>query len=179
MKLIYTGAQGTGKSTILNTTTGLEHITEVVRNLSKTGVKINRDGDATGQSIIYRTYQDLLGSKDDYVSDRGLTDVFAYTLYLFDERKVPGWLVKQQREDLIEFNKEHPDVTYVYFPIEFPVIGDAFRDTDETYRSRIDEYIADILEKYCKPYCRVVTITGTVAERQEFIENLMNELRDE
>ena len=54
-RLIFTGAQGTGKTTILNhfKNEGYNVITEVVRNLSKEGVKINEMGDESSQARIY------------------------------------------------------------------------------------------------------------------------------
>ena len=61
-RIILTGAQGTGKTTVLNyfKDTFLTPITEVARNLSKQGVKINEDGDKKSQDVIFQTYYDLL-----------------------------------------------------------------------------------------------------------------------
>ena len=60
-KLIFTGAQGTGKSTILNhyREQGMNCITEVVRNLSKQGININESGDEIGQKTIFETYKEV------------------------------------------------------------------------------------------------------------------------
>ena len=64
-RLILTGAHGVGKSTILNhyKDLGYNCITEVVRNLAKTGVNINEMGDEVGQKTIFKEYQKLLKSK--------------------------------------------------------------------------------------------------------------------
>ena len=88
-KLIFTGAQGTGKSTILNhyKEKGMNCITEVVRNLSKQGININESGDESGQKVIFETYKEVLTQPGDYISDRGLTDVLAYTMYLRDRNQ--------------------------------------------------------------------------------------------
>lgn len=82
MKIILTGAHGTGKTTIL------EHyksqypvITEVVRTLMREGVKINEMGDEEGQKIIFDTHIKLLSSNDQFIADRGPTDALAYTIY--------------------------------------------------------------------------------------------------
>ena len=62
MKIILTGSQGTGKSTVLKEfeNEGWNVITEVVRNLSKEGIKINEMGDEEGQKRIFDTYKELL-----------------------------------------------------------------------------------------------------------------------
>lgn len=172
MKLIFTGTQGTGKSTMLNIVPIDNKITEVVRNLSKEGVKINRDGDEEGQDIIFNKYKELLSTDKDFVSDRGLTDVLAYSFYLNQVQKVVGdKLVLKQMGDLVEYNMNHPDVLYVYFPIEFPVVGDGVRDTDEEYRKTIDIIIKELLDVFCQD--RYVTISGTVEEREKFLKDLI------
>lgn len=176
MKLIYTGTQGTGKSTILRKTPIENKITEVVRNLSQKGIKINRDGDAEGQQIIFDTYRSLLSQDGDWVSDRGLTDVLAYTIYLqshekdSEKRQKLTSVMMSQLKDLMKYNKEHQDVIYVYFPIEFPVVGDGVRDVDETYRADIDKLIVSLLSMSGAHY---ITITGKVEERLNTIYNLI------
>ena len=178
MKLIFTGSQGTGKSTILNNTPIANKITEVVRSLSKEGVKINRDGDADGQLIIFEAYKELLTQKGDWVSDRGLTDVLAYTIYLQmnasddDKRAKLTNVMLSQMEDLVKYNKKNPDVMYVYFPIEFGVVGDGVRDTDEVYRADIDSLIVRLLDISGAHY---ITIHGSVEERIDTIYNLLGE----
>ena len=80
-RLHFVGAQGTGKTTILNhyKDQGYNVITEIVRNLAKEGVNINEMGDVEGQKTIFGSYQKLLKSKKGYISDRGLVDVLSYT----------------------------------------------------------------------------------------------------
>ena len=66
MKIIFTGAQGTGKTTILNhyKEQGYNTITEVVRKLSEEGVKINEMGDLKGQQKIFNEYNKLLNKEE-------------------------------------------------------------------------------------------------------------------
>ena len=105
-RIIFTGAQGTGKTTLLKTCeeNGARVITEVVRNLAKTGVKINEDGDEKGQKQIFKEYEKLLSDPQPYVSDRGLTDVLAYSIYLRDNGKVSDKLVETQLKALKKFD---------------------------------------------------------------------------
>lgn len=168
-RVIYTGAQGTGKTTILNIMRATyDVITEVVRNLAKTGIKINEQGTLEGQETIFNEYKRLLSEKREYISDRGLTDVAAYTLYHsvheknIDKKAALTRLALDQINYIKQFVKENPDVVYCYFPIEFPVVDDGVRSTDEKFREEIDKHIVDILKIANIPY---ITITGSVATR--------------
>lgn len=168
-RVIYTGAQGTGKTTILNIMrAAYDVITEVVRNLSKKGVKINEQGTLDGQETIFNEYKRLLGKKREYISDRGLTDVTAYTMYLAshekntDEKAALVRLAQNQINYIKQFVEKNPDIVYCYFPIEFPVVNDGVRSTDEEFRKEIDKHIVDILKTVNIPY---ITVTGSVEQR--------------
>lgn len=173
MKIILTGSQGTGKSTVLHEFEkgGFAVITEVVRKLAKDGIKINEMGDEEGQKKIFETYKELL-SNENYMSDRGLTDVAAYTWYLVNENKIHPSILWEQLEDIEEFFNAHTDIIVCYFPIEFPVVDDGVRSVDESFRLRIDHYIKDILDTKHIPY---ITVTGTVEERVELIRKTIEE----
>lgn len=166
-RIILTGAQGTGKTTILNHYKNQQYniITEVVRNLAKKGVPINENGTYEGQNIIFQEYKRLLSSKEDYMSDRGLTDVFGYSLYL---QYINPWdcsvnkLVEHQKVELVDFLSKNPDVIFCYFPIEFPVENDGVRSVDEEYRKLIDRNIKFILDELSIPY---YTISGELDKR--------------
>ena len=173
-KICLTGSQGTGKTTILNhyRELGYNCITEVVRNLSKQGVPINTMGTLDGQKRIYEEYQRLFKETDNYISDRGLSDVLAYTIYLADTNDNEElWKIAfQQMQLLKEFVKSNPNVQFFYFPIEFPVVNDGVRSMDEKYRKRIDVIINALL-KFCQiPF---ITVTGTVEERIKIIDDAM------
>lgn len=164
-RIILTGAQGTGKTTVLNMfkETGYPVITEVVRNLVKNkGISINKEGTDDTQMLVFNTYADLLGNTKKYVSDRGLTDVISYTAAGVFEGKVSKSVLDEQEVLIEEFVKNNPDITYIYFPIEFPVVADGTRSVDEDYRAQIDGLIHDTLDNLGIDY---LTITGTPEER--------------
>lgn len=173
-RIVFTGAQGTGKTTVLNIfkDKGKNVITEVVRNLStESKVKINKDGDEEGQNIIFNEYKKLLSqfTTDGYISDRCLIDVFAYTKHLFETNKVSEEFVNKQLNEIKQFVKDNPDIIYCYFPIEFPVIADGVRDTDEEYRKIVDNNIKEIIKALG---INVVIMTGTVEERVKKLERI-------
>lgn len=177
MKIIFTGAQGTGKTTILNhyKKQGYNIITEVVRNLSKEGVKINEMGDLEGQRRIFSEYRKTLNKEKSYISDRGLTDVAAYTCYLVNKNDDNDLRIEclYQLFDIMDFYQNNPDVITCYFPIEFPVVDDGVRSINEEFRHYIDEAIKDILEGIGIQY---YTITGTVEERIKQIDKIIQDV---
>lgn len=172
-KFIFNGAQGTGKSTILKEleSKGYEVVTEVVRNLSKKGVKINKDGDEKGQKKIFNEYLNIFNSKDNYVSDRGLIDVVAYTVYLVRHGKISEKFADKQLKELHKFTQSNPDVVYFYFPVEFDIEDDGVRDLDKDFQKEINEII---LTLYASLGIRFVTLSGTVEERLDKIKRLEN-----
>ena len=173
-KIIFTGAQGTGKTTVLNKFKegGYPIITEVVRKLAKNGVKINEEGTIDSQKIIFDAYVNEFAKEFDNpytFSDRGLTDVTAYTAYLanvehnFDAMS----LLLKQLQYIREWNDQN-DAVYFYFPIEFDIVDDGVRSMNESYREFIDKYIKFILEY---THTKYYTVRGTVEERVKFIKD--------
>lgn len=176
IKLILSGAQCSGKTTILNyfKDTFLTPITEVVRDLHKQGVKINEYGDKSGQDIIFNTYLDKLNQDIDYISDRGLTDVIAYTSYLDDMGKINDnhETLAKQLDKLELFVKNNPNIITVYFPIEFELVNDGVRSTDESFRRSIDRRIKELLNCF---YSNYITVHGTPEERIKQIISVIDD----
>lgn len=172
MKIVFTGAQGTGKTTILNEFSGsIEVITEVVRILHKNGVKINEVGDDEGQELIFNTYKKLLNEKANYISDRCLVDVFAYTKYLYNEGKVSKEVYIKQYEELKEFISNNKDIVYIYFPIEFDLVDDGVRSLNNDFRSAIDNNILNTLNELNVNY---LTMRGGIEERVRNMKFVMS-----
>lgn len=174
-RIVFTGAQGTGKTTVLKEfeNKGMNVITEVVRELAKTGVKINKDGDEKGQTKIFKTYKEKLSSADinGYISDRCMVDVVAYSMYLAEQGKVSDEFVQKQMKQLIKFKNENPDIAYCYFPIEFDVVADGVRDTDEDFRAAIAHNIIAVMQE---AGIQPIIIKGTVEERVTKVNRVVN-----
>ncbi len=191
MKYILTGAQGVGKTSILKKIEGkMTTITEVVRNLAKTdGIAVNEEGNMEGQTKIFNTYYDILSNKQSpYISDRGLTDVIAYTVYnmqrLVHEMKISQEdsqkFIEDQINRFIKFSENNEDIVYFYVPIEFEVEGDGFRSTNEEFRAEVDKNISELFE-YMEGLhmgLNVFTLRGTIEERLEAMEEIMKNYGD-
>ena len=173
MKIIFTGAQGTGKTSVLNDfkEKGRDVVTEVVRNLSKKGVKINKDGDEKGQTKIFNEYKKIFSEKQDFISDRGLIDVVAYTVYLARHGKVSEEFANKQIKQLHKFVINNRDFFYCYFPIEFEVVDDGVRDLDEEFRNEISEIILSLLGALGLSF---ILVTGTLEERVGKVQELID-----
>lgn len=172
MKIVFTGAQGTGKTTILNEfKDSMDVITEVVRILHKTGIKINELGDDESQIMIFETYLKLLKEKSNYISDRCLFDVFAYTKYLYNKGQISESVYKEQYEKLNKFVDENKDIIYIYFPIEFDIVDDGVRSLNTSFRYSIDKYIYDTLKEFGINF---LTMRGSVEERVRNMKFVMS-----
>lgn len=178
-RIVFTGAQGTGKTTVLNhfKENNFNVITEVVRNLAKEGVNINENGDDESQTIIFNKYYELLSTftPAGYISDRSLVDVAAYTKWLVENGKVSAELFDSQIEEIRKFVRSNPDVMYCYYPIEFDVVDDGVRSTDETFRRDIDIYIQEVFEL---TGIAPIKITGSVEDRVAKVTRVYNWIRE-
>ena len=177
MKINLTGTQGVGKTTVLNE---LSHIypqfniiTEVVRDLSGTGVKINEEGDNKSQYTIFNTYQKLFEQNKNYISDRGLVDVVAYDRYLYKHNKINQIVLLNHQQMLKKFLKFNPGVLHVYFPIEFDLVDDGVRSANKEFQKEIDTHIANILHEYDIVHIKV---SGSVEERVKQIKKHINNM---
>lgn len=172
----FTGAQGTGKTTILKALQQdpafkeFDFVTEVVRNFVKEkGLKINQDGTTQTQELLFQAYSDSLEKKTSYVSDRCIIDVCAYTEDgCARNKKDPAWRALLQ-EQFNEVKSLKEKLGYVfYFPIEFPLVNDGVRSMNEEYQEWIDKYICNVLQLCDIPY---TVVSGTVEQRIRTIKS--------
>lgn len=175
MRINFTGAQSTGKTTVLQLLSKklpeMGVCTEVVRNLSKQlNIPINEVGTVEGQKWIFDRYYEIYQDSDNYISDRCIIDPCAYTRYLttqwHEKDEALGLLNELQRQlktikdealsSLAKFGY------VIYFPIEFPIVSDGTRSMNEEFRHRVDEEIINILTNSRIPYLKVC---GTPEQR--------------
>lgn len=176
MKYHFTGAQGTGKTTLLNEARhyypGFTFITEVVRNLSKTkNIKINELGNETSQMIIFNTYLESLLTQTEYISDRSLIDVISYTRYLAVNNLDFDINILNVQEILLDFIVKRNLLGFIFYvPIEFPLVEDGIRSNNENFRREVDVNIRYYLERFKIPY---VVMSGSKEERSKILKEFI------
>ena len=162
-RIVLTGAQGTGKTTLMNELTkdGTRAISHIRKTAAENGIDIST-ATTEGQKLYFKTLKKELSSKKNYVSDRGLSCVAAYTFDKAIIGEIDKKVADKQYMDLVKFHTENPDVLLVYVPVEFAVEDDGERSTDKEFQSNIDFLIKNILETSGVKY---ITVTGSVEDR--------------
>lgn len=166
MKIAFTGAHSTGKTTLLNDLSEalagkleVHTVTGIARTIIERGYPLSMDANA--ESYIHYINDQLKAENekmpgcDVFISDRTLLDPVAYAMvnaklprpYISDyfiEMMKNVWLLEKNRYDL-----------YVYFPIEFELAHDSVRPVGEKYRRDVDDLIVSLLEEYQINYMRI------------------------
>lgn len=155
MQIVLVGAQSTGKTSVMNALPAEYKqygIREVIRNMTAQdlSIHINQNSNDWSQNRFFFEYIYLFAKYPDYISDRGLLDVAAYTLWLSRIGKVDHSTYEKQMYILQDWLKTHPEVIHVYFPIYFPVVDDGYRDANEENRTAVDECVQDVIDELIK-----------------------------
>ena len=167
-RIILTGAQGTGKTTLMNALAadGTRTISHIRKHAEEQGIDITTASEA-GQKEFFKSLKKELSSKLNYISDRGLTCVAAYTFDKAIAGEISKKVADKQYMDIVKFHTDNPDILLVYVPIEFPLEDDGTRSIDPEFQAKIDFLIKNILDTSNIKY---ITVTGTVEERLAQIE---------
>ena len=156
MRIAFTGAQGTGKTTLMNELKNgplLPHYTfydEVVRNLVKrTGISINREADDHSQTAItneqIRLASETTFNTPDAFFDRCIVDSHAFTIYDYISGQISKRVYQYSREMLKMIFIYFPYDMIIYIPPKIQLVEDGVRDTDVRYRNKIDQLMSEIL----------------------------------
>lgn len=176
MRIGFCGAQGTGKSTLLNKLMLLPEFSDYKRSINPqrslslhcSNFNINSNTTYLSQISITACYAIDLINNSNYITDRTIIDTLAY-VYASDNISVNN---KHIIEDTFNSVIQLYDVIF-YTPIEFEVEDDGVRSTDVVYRSMIDMYCKRFLDHH---YPQFVTLTGSVESRLHTILTVINQL---
>lgn len=171
-RIILTGAQGTGKTTIMNELAkdGIKTISHIRKTAAENGIDISAQTE-DGQKLFFKTLKKELSLKRSYVSDRGLTCVAGYTFNKAVAGEISKKVADKQYMDLVKFHNENPDILLVYVPIEFEIENDGERSIDKNFQQTIDFLIKNILDTSGIKY---ITVTGSVEDRLKQINDALN-----
>jgi predicted ATPase len=174
MKIAFTGAHGTGKTTLTNavltelskrgSVTASREVPRVIINMASDDEFFRRGNNSPLRQLIILVYQLI---EDDekrreaeiVVCDRTLIDHIAYTTVQFRD------VFSKVELDVIMSAAKRWLQTYdaiFYLPIEFRVQDDGVREGDTAFQREIDEEITLL---YRQLGVEPVILRGTVAER--------------
>jgi len=172
MRIAFIGAQGTGKTTLINSLKDNKNFPpdfhvheEVVRSLIKTrGIKINREGTNFSQDLVSITH--LNNAMESYYNypnslfDRCIIDSHAY-----------GLTCKSVDSKSIDFSRHMIDVIFKNYPFDLLIYvppyddflkEDGVRDTDSKYQQEVDQNMENLIkcveEDYAVDILRISTI---------------------
>jgi len=158
---ILLGAHSTGKSTLLEEIRKTLPFTFTTDGFSRP-VKIAKEKSSMSsvqEQIVLNeltcwAYENYISYKN-LISTRSPIDAIVYTEYYLKGLKT------QHIQDCFDKHKDNIDHIF-YIPIEFPIVNDGVRFTDEQDRINIDLAI----QKYIKDNnLSVITVTGSIEER--------------
>jgi nicotinamide riboside kinase len=175
MLIAFTGAQSSGKSTLLAKMQGDKLFSdwifeaEITRGLkSKYNLSINEDGDNFTQIITIHSHVDnyLKNRGKNCVFDRSCLDALVYTTYLAYTNKCDkelGYYAEYICKKLL-----HQYDIIFYTDPSIPLVNDGVRSDDVNFRNKIIELFDFYIEQF--KINNVVKLVGTVEERYAIIK---------
>lgn len=174
-RIILTGAQGTGKTTLMNAlaTDGTKTLSIAREQAIEAGWSPETGSSEEYQKKLFAALLKAVSSKRNYVSDRGLSCVAAYTFDGALNGSIKKKTADSQYMKLVKFHAENPDVLLVYLPIEFELENDGVRNSNKEDQLKMDFLIKNLLDTSEVKY---ITVTGTVEERVKQIEDYLKSI---
>lgn len=175
MKIAFTGAQSTGKTTLLESLKNnevykyeYEFVDEITRRMVKKGLRINEEGSDTTQLLIMNEHiKNLL--YPNVIMDRCMLDGVVYTRWLYEKGSISKW-VWDYAQNVFEKYVNRYDYIFYLTP-EFKIVDDGVRSIDTTFRDEI----ADLFEQYITLFSiPVISLSGSVEERLQKVYTIIN-----
>jgi nicotinamide riboside kinase len=174
MLIGFTGAQCTGKSTLLSRCSELKGINEafhnfnfvqeVTRKVKREGHKINLDGNDITQLMILNEHLNNHTLKHDMLLDRCILDGYVYTSCLARMGKVSEWITTYAC-NLLNLLIDKIDVIFYTQPEDVPLVADGTRSVDLNFRQDIINRYEDLFAQDYYWMDKVVRLSGTVEDR--------------
>ena len=173
MIVSFTGAQSTGKTTLLNILKSknkdINFIDEVTRRISREyNLPINEDGGNLTQLMIMADHIANVYKKYDgelVILDRCVVDGLVYTQWLFANRKVTSSM-NDIAINIYNSLYDKYDIIFYTDPADVELVDDGERSADKKFRNDI----INSFEHRIKELNNVVVLSGTVEERLETVK---------
>ncbi|HTE48681.1 MAG TPA: ATP-binding protein [Candidatus Paceibacterota bacterium] len=174
MKIVITGAQGVGKTTITRQINkdypDFKILPEAARLAIEAGYKLDQTATAETELWLIAKQIELESTEGKWVADRCGIDLLAYIEHLFPQESA---LIEFATEILVpRFNKYD---LVLYLPSgQFAIKDDGVRSTDIKFQEAIDERVRNILDRHKISFVRIV---GSPPERLARVKNLLKNSR--
>ncbi|KKQ06204.1 MAG: hypothetical protein US18_C0045G0003 [Parcubacteria group bacterium GW2011_GWB1_36_5] len=170
MKIVITGAQGVGKTTLAKQInkhySDFEILPEAARLAKEAGYNLDHTATTETELWLIAKQIELESTEGKWVADRSCIDLLAYIHHLFSEETS---LIEFATNTLVPKFKKYDLVLYLPSG-QFPIEDDGVRTTDLKFQQDIDQQIKDILEKHKILF---VEIVGLPEERLTKVKNLL------
>lgn len=171
MRIAFVGAQGTGKTTLVNKLLTMDEFVEYKQYTNVQRILHDYLGEKfphssktnnVSQASISSNFVLQLLQNTNIICDRSLIDTFVYAKL---SENVSDWrFIENTFADALDLY----DVIF-YTPYEFDVEEDGFRDANKDYIKLVDYTIKYYIEKY-KNKVKIVEVNGSVEDRIEMIK---------
>ena len=170
MKIVITGAQGVGKTTLAKEINkhfpDFKILPEAARLAVEAGYKLDYIATAETELWLIAKQIELESIESKWVADRCGIDLLAYIHHLFSDE---SFLIEFATKTLVPKFSKYDLVLYLPSG-QFAIEDDGVRTTDIKFQQAIDERIRDILEKHKIPFVKIV---GSPEERLVRVKNLL------
>ena len=173
MIVSFTGAQSTGKTTLLNILKNknkdINFIEEVTRRINREyDLPINESGNSLTQLMIIADHVANLYRKYDsdlVILDRCIIDGLVYSEWLYDNNNISISMIDLAMEVYHSIYKKY-DIIFYTDPKDVELVDDGERSINKQFR---DDIISSF-EYRIKSINNVVVLSGTVEERLETVK---------
>ena len=182
MIVSFTGAQSTGKTTLLNLIRDknyeFNYVDEVTRRIKREyNLPINEGGGDITQSMIMADHIANVYRKGDHdvtVLDRCAVDGVVYTQWLYNNGQVKKATLDHAKL-IFEMLIEEYDAIFITSPVDVELVDDGERSTNIEFREDIqslfDMYIGHLMVDNKDK--NVFVVAGTVEERMNYIQKVL------
>lgn len=178
----FTGAQSTGKTTLLNRLKESEYsqwyyVDEVTRLVQREyGVLINEAGDDITQLLILdkHLHNAIKCKSHNTIMDRCIVDGLVYTQWLYRNGNV-SYQTLNHAEHLFKLLIGDIDCIFLPYPGDVAIHDDGVRSTNNNFRQDVIKLFDDVLARP-EVANKVIVVKGTVEERYNIIQITLQQL---
>ncbi len=180
MRIAFTGAHGTGKSTIVEPLARKLDLVELStpgRWLKEQGIGVNTEASVSSQAIGWFLQYSYEHSSGDWISSRCMLDVLAYAA-VPAERQELSLVDRHLLNQMTSATRSHLlSGTYdalFYLPPRIPLVADDVRIADQAFQSDTDRFIHDKLLEWNVPFEEIDVTDASAGTRiREIVGRLL------